>query len=114
MLDDLVDGGSCIVGVEFVMASVDKAKMKTTGAATLFINDQQVAQQDIETQLGAFSVCGEGFMVGRCAGAPVTADFPGAHPWAFAGGTIQKVVVDVSGDHYVDLELEAMKAFKND
>ena len=53
-------------------------------------------------------------MVGRCAGAPVTEDFPGVHPWAFTGGTIDRVVVDVSGDHYVDLELEAMKAFKND
>jgi hypothetical protein len=31
------------------------------------------------------------------------------------GGTIQKVVVvDVSGDHYVDLDLEGMKALKND
>ena len=106
--------GSCIVGVDFVMANVDKKAMKTTGTATLYINDQQVAQQNIETQLGAFSVAGEGFMVGRCAGAPVTEDFPGVHPWAFTGGTIQKVVIDVSGDHYVDLEMEAMAAMKRD
>lgn len=30
------------------------------------------------------------------------------------GGTIHKVVVDLSGDHYVDLEHEAMAAFKRD
>jgi arylsulfatase len=96
------------------MASVDKENMKTSGTATLYINDNQVAQQDIDTQLGAFSVAGEGFMVGRCAGAPVTADFPGVHPWAFTGGKIEKVVVDVSGDKYVDLEMEAMAAMKRD
>jgi hypothetical protein len=49
-----------------------------------------------------------------CPGGPLTPDYTGVVPWAFKGGTIQKVVVDVSGDHYVDLELEAMKAFKND
>jgi len=59
-------------------------------------------------------LCGEGFAVGRCNGGPVTPDYTGTAPWAFTGGTIQKVVVDISGDHYVDLELEAMKAFKND
>jgi len=32
----------------------------------------------------------------------------------YTGGTIQKVVVDVSGDHYVDLEMEAMAAMKRD
>jgi arylsulfatase A-like enzyme len=106
--------GKCIVGVEFKMKSVNKAKMETHGTATLFINDKQVAEQDIKTQLGSFSVCGEGFTVGRCAGGPATPDYTGVAPWAFKGGTIQKVVVDVSGDHYVDLELEAMKAFKND
>jgi hypothetical protein len=106
--------GSCIVGIDFAMSSVDKTNMKTTGTATLYINDQQVAQQDIETQLGGFSVAGEGFMVGRCAGAPATEDFPGVHPWAFTGGKINKVVVDVSGDHYVDLEMEAIAAMKRD
>jgi hypothetical protein len=29
-------------------------------------------------------------------------------------GTIKKVIVDVSGESYVDLELEAMAAFKRD
>jgi arylsulfatase len=106
--------GDCVVGVSFEMKSVDKANMKTTGTAKVFINDQPVAQQDIETQLGAFSVAGEGFMVGRCAGGPVTEDFPGLHPWAFTGGTIAKVILDISGEAYVDLEMEAMAAMKRD
>jgi arylsulfatase len=112
--DTSLPTGKCILGVEFKVESIDKSKMETKGTATLFTNDRQVAQQEIRTQLGAFSVCGEGFAVGRCVGGPVTPDYTGVAPWAFTGGTIQKVVVDVSGEHYVDLELEAMKAFKND
>jgi arylsulfatase A-like enzyme len=106
--------GKCILGISFEAANVDKKAMRTSGTATLFINEQAVATQDIETQLGAFSVCGEGFMVGRCAGAPVTPDYRGIHPWAFTGGTIEKVVVDMSGEHYVDLEMEAAAAMKRD
>jgi arylsulfatase len=44
----------------------------------------------------------------------VTEDYAGYYPWAFTGGTIKKVIVDVSGESYVDLELEAMAAFKRD
>ncbi len=112
--DQDLPSGSAILGVDFELASVDKDNKRSSGTATLYINDQQVAHQDIETQLGAFSVCGEGFMVGRCAGAPVTEDFPGVHPWAFTGGTIQRVVVDFAGDAYVDLEMEAIAAMKRD
>jgi arylsulfatase A-like enzyme len=111
---DLPRDEYCTVGVSFEMKSVDKKAMKTLGTASLFIDDQQVAQQDIETQLGAFSVAGEGFMVGRCAGAPVTPDYAGYHPWAFTGGDIKKLVVDVSGESYVDLEMEAIAAMKRD
>jgi arylsulfatase len=112
--DKDLPSGDCTVGVSFEMKSVDKKKMETKGTVTIFLNDQQVGQQDISTQLGAFSVCGEGFMVGRCAGAPVTPDYPGDHPWAFTGGTIGKVIVDVSGEAYHDLELEAIAAMKRD
>ena len=96
------------------MKDVDQKKMETRGTAKVFINDTQVAEQDIRTQLGAFSVAGEGFMVGRCAGAPLTPDYAGNHPWAFTGGTIGKVIVDVSGEAYKDLEMEAIAAFKRD
>jgi arylsulfatase len=37
----------------------------------------------------------------------VTDDFPGQRPWAFTGGTIRTVAVDVSGESYVDLERAA-------
>ena len=106
--------GSCTVGIGFEAKKVDKEKFRTEGTATLYINEDVVATQAIETQLGPFSVAGEPFQVGRCAGSPVTDDFPGVHPWAFTGGTIKKVVVDVSGEAYVDFEMEALAAMKRD
>ena len=38
---------------------------------------------------------------------PITEDYPGESPYAFTGGTINRVAVDVSGEPYVDLEREA-------
>jgi arylsulfatase len=35
-------------------------------------------------------------------------------PFEFAGGTISEVIVDVSGEPYVDLELEAFGMMKRD
>jgi arylsulfatase len=112
--DQDLPSGDCTVGISFEMKKVDKKNMETKGTATLHINDKQVGQQDISTQLGGFSVAGEGFTVGRCTGAPVTPDYAGYYPWTFTGGNIKKVIVDVSGESYVDLELEAMAAFKRD
>ena len=63
--------------------------------------------KNVKTQLGKFSLCGEGLNIGRDGGAPVTEDYPGERPWAIRGDD-QRVIVDVSGEAYVDLEKEAM------
>jgi arylsulfatase len=63
---------------------------------------------------GKFSFAGEGLNVGMDRGEPVTSDYPGKSPWAFTGGTIHKVIVDVAGDPWVDLEKEAQAAFERD
>ena len=55
-----------------------------------------------------FPNAGEGLCVGRDSGEAVTEDYPGTAPWRFAGGTIKKVMVNVSGKPYVDLEREAV------
>jgi hypothetical protein len=44
----------------------------------------------------------------------VTDDYPGQAPWAFTGGTIRRVAVDVSGQPFVDLAAEARMAFMRD
>lgn len=57
---------------------------------------------------GNFSLVGEGPAVGRYGGEPVTEDYPGTRPWRFTGGTITHVIVDVSGDQFIDIEREAV------
>ena len=43
----------------------------------------------------------------RDVGDPVTQDYLGEQPNRFTGGTIKRVVVDVNGEPYIDLEREA-------
>ena len=78
-----------------------------TGTMTLYHGDTAVGSIPLTTQAGKFSIAGEGLTVGRDAGAPVTDDYPGTEPWAFTGGTVHRVRVEVSGTPYIDLEREA-------
>jgi len=41
-------------------------------------------------------------------------DYPGDAPWAFTGGTIHKVIVNVSGAPFLDVEKELIAAFARD
>jgi hypothetical protein len=49
--------------------------------------------------------------VGFAAMEPVTDDYPGQRPWAFTGGTIKRLIIDVSGQPFVDLAKEAAAAY---
>ncbi|HEY3683816.1 MAG TPA: arylsulfatase [Streptosporangiaceae bacterium] len=88
--------------------------MPTTGTLSLFINDEKVGEGEIQTQPGNFSLAGEGLNVGKDRGEPVTDDYPGTHPYAFTNGTIHKVIVDVSGEPFTDLEKEAKAIFSRE
>ena len=88
--------------------------MPTTGTLSLFVDDEQVAEQTIRTQPGKFALAGEGLNIGRDSADPVTQDYPGSRPWGLTGGRITQVVVDVSGKPFVDLEKEAIGAFMRD
>jgi arylsulfatase len=66
------------------------------------------------TQPGNFSLVGEGVNVGKDPASAVTGDYPGPSPHAFTGGTIKRAIVDVSGEQYVDLELEALAMMKRE
>ena len=78
------------------------------GTLSLYFGDRKVGAGTIKTQPGKFAVGGEGLNVGCDRGEAVTTDYPGTAPWAFSGGTIKRVAVDVSGEPYVDLEREAV------
>jgi len=89
-------------------------KQPTTGTLSLYIGQEKVGEAKIKTQPGKFSLAGEGLNVGRDGGEPVTDDYPGDAPWAFTGGTIHKVIVNVSGEPFVDVEKELIAAFARD
>ena len=76
------------------------------GTLAIYINDEKVGEMKMKTQPGKFSIAGEGLNVGRDGGEPVTGDYPGDRPWPFTG-TIKRVVVDVSEQGSLDLEVEA-------
>lgn len=79
-----------------------------TGTATLYINDKKAGElKDMRAQGGKFALTGEGLIVGRDGSANMTDDYPGDMPWEFSGGEIKQVVVEVSGEPYLDLEKEA-------
>jgi arylsulfatase len=91
-------------------ASFEKQGMEPTGATgtlSLFHGDTKVGEGKLKTQLGAYAIAGAALFVGRQSGEPVTDDYPGEAPYAFTGGTINRIAVDVSGEPYVDLEREA-------
>ncbi|MCP5032815.1 MAG: arylsulfatase [Actinomycetia bacterium] len=110
--DIKVPAGPGVLGVAFDKEGND-AQHSATGSATLFINDQPVGGAGIRTQPGKFMLGGEGLNVGKDPGAPVSASAYAA-PFPFVGGTIREVIIDVSGEPYVDLELEAQAMMSRD
>lgn len=104
--EDLPIGENLILSASFEKDGEDVPGV-ATGLLTLFHGDRAVGSKRIKTQAGKYSIAGEGLAVGRDSGAPVTADYPGTAPWAFTGGTLHRLRVDVSGEPYVDLEREA-------
>ncbi len=104
--EDLPTGENLILGASFDKTGEDPPGV-ANGTLTLYHADKKVGEAQIKTQPGKFTIGGEGLCVGRDGGSGVTLDYPGVEPWAFTGGTILRVAVDVSGEPYIDLEREA-------
>lgn len=104
--EDLPTGENLLLAASFDKDGEDPPGI-AHGVLTLFYGDRKVGEGRIRTQPGKFSIAGEGLSAGRDTGGPVTDDYPGTAPWAFTGGTLNRVAVDVSGEPYVDLEREA-------
>jgi hypothetical protein len=103
--EDIPTGENLILSASFVKDGEDPPGV-STGMVSLFHGETKVGEGRIKTQPSAFGLSGTDLVVGRAI-ANVTDDFPGERPWAFTGGTIRGVAVDVSGDPYVDLERAA-------
>jgi len=104
--EDLPTGENLVLSASFDKDGEDPPHV-STGLLSLFYDDRLVGQGRIKTQPGKFMIAGEGLCVGRDTGESITDDYPGEAPWAFTGGTLKRVAVDVSGQPFVDLEREA-------
>jgi arylsulfatase A-like enzyme len=104
--EDLPTGENLLLSASFIKESEDPPGV-AQGTLTLWHGSRQVGQGRIKTQPGKFTLAGEGLCVGRDSGEAVTDSYPGHAPWAFTGGNLRRLAVDVSGKPYVDLEREA-------
>jgi arylsulfatase len=104
---DVPTGENLILSAAFDKDGEDPPGV-ATGILSLFHGETKVGEGRIRTQPGKFAIGGEGLCIGRDSGEPVTDDYPGPHPHAFTGATINRVAIDVSGEPYVDLEREAV------
>lgn len=106
--------GAHVLTAEFTATgrNPDPAMPGAAGTLTLYIDDQAVGSGEIVTQPGYFCVVGDGICVGRDDASPVTPDY--VAPFRFTGGTIDKVIVDVSGERYVDHEAQVRAWFSMD
>jgi len=96
--------GKHTLTAEFAKTGEHKETLSAIGTLTLYIDMKQVGQATIMTQPGPFSLTGDGLSIGRDSGSPVSPTYK--VPFSFKGGRIERVIVDVSGDHFVDHEKE--------
>lgn len=117
MFEQIVESADVLpTGHLIVSASFEKKPdtMPAEGTLTLHVGTNEVGAATIKTQPGRFSIAGEGLNIGKDSAEPVSDDYPGTSPWPFVGGTISRVVIDVSGEPFVDLAKEAAAAFTRD
>jgi arylsulfatase A-like enzyme len=98
--------GKHIVGVEFNKKSLSK-NLEALGQMAIYVDEKKVAEAPFRTQSQRFALCGEGLCIARDSGDAVSSEYK--PPFAFSGGSVVKVVFDVAGDAYQDVE-KAMAA----
>lgn len=106
--------GPHVISVDFAAdgPSEDPLMPGARGTATLLVDGEPVGRGEIVTQPGYFCAVGDGITVGRDDASPVAPDYPA--PFRFTGGTIDKVVVDVSGQRYSDDQAQVRAWFSID
>ncbi|MEN6370539.1 MAG: arylsulfatase [Armatimonadota bacterium] len=101
--DRQIPTGKVFLGIEFSKEN-ENPKGVANGIGKLYINDDVAAEGQMRTQPGAFGLAG-GLTVGRSGPDPVSSEYDS--PFGFKGGTIKRVTVNLTGEHYVDVEAEA-------
>jgi arylsulfatase len=105
--------GRHVLGVRYSRTGTVANSHTPLGDATLFVDDTVVGSlPNMTTHPGTFGLAGAGIGVGRNGGSAVCSRYKS--PFAFTGGTIAQVAVDLSGRPYEDLERELALAFSRD
>lgn len=102
-----VPTGPVILGAEFVKEK-EEPKGVAHGVLRLYFDDEVVGEGQIRTQPAKFGLSA-GLTVGRGGSDPVSSEYHDAYP--FRGGSIRRVSVNLTGEHYVDAEIEAKAKF---
>jgi len=105
--------GKHIFGVRFVRGGTVEGSHTPLGEATLYIDDEDVGSlANMKVHPGTFGLAGASLSVGRNSGSAVSRSYKA--PYAFSGGAINQVVVDISGEPYENLERDLALAFAKD
>lgn len=106
--------GSHVLAAEFAAGgpSTNPDMPGTEGTLTLYVDDAAVGRGPLTTQPGYFCLTGDGICVGRDSASAVTPEYEA--PFRFQGGAIDRVVVDLSGEAYLDHELKVRAWFSID
>ncbi|MBN3452557.1 sulfatase-like hydrolase/transferase [Mycobacterium sp. DSM 3803] len=110
---DPIPLGHHIFGVRFNRAGTVEGSHTPVGPTTLFIDGVPVAElPDMQTHPGMFALAGGGIAIGRNTGSAVSQSYRA--PFAFTGGEIVRVTVDLSGEPYENVEAQLAVAFSKD
>jgi len=96
--------GKYTVGMEFIREKAGEHH-ESMGTAKLYVNDAAVATGPMRSQVGKFTLVGDGLCVGYDSGDPVSDQYKS--PGEFKGGTVHFVTVSVDKAQYLDAEKEA-------
>lgn len=108
-----VPPGRHLLGVRYERTGTVEGSHTPLGDVSLYVDDAIVATlPGVRTHPGTFGLAGAPLSVGRNSGRAVSSAFRA--PFEFTGGALAKVVVDVSGVPYLDLERELAAAFARD
>jgi len=106
-VSDKLKPGKYVLGMEFKKEKTGQYG-EAYGTTTLYVNEKPVATGPMRTQMGNFSLCGEGLCIGFDSDDPVSKQYAGAEAeFPFKNGTILGVGVSVGKDQYLDLEKQA-------
>ena len=103
--------GKYTLGMEFTRTGAGQHG-ESLGTTTLYVNNTAVADGDMKTQAGKFTLSGDGLCIGRDSGDAVSEDYKS--PGTFNGGTILFVGVTVEEAQYAQLQALAAAAFAVD